>query len=75
MKAENPIEEVWRARDELLAEHGGDFDAYFDWLMREQEKHGDRLVRPQSSEQSSVEPTAALHEEPPPYGRKTGGAK
>lgn len=23
MKAENPIEEVWRARDELLAEHGG----------------------------------------------------
>ena len=22
MKTENPIEEVWRARDELLAEHG-----------------------------------------------------
>ena len=75
MKAENPIEEVWRARDELLAEHGGNFDAYFNWLMREQEKHGHRLVRPASTEQAGVEPAAALREEPPPYGRKPDPTK
>ena len=73
MKTENPIEEVWRARDELLAEHGGDFDAYFDWLTREQEKQGDRLVRPSLSGQPGVEPTAALREEPPPFGGGTDG--
>ena len=73
MKTENPIEEVWRARDELLAEHGGDFDAYFNWLLREQEKHGDRLVRPSLSGQPGVEPTAALREEPPPFGGGAGG--
>lgn len=65
MKTENPIEEVWRARDELLAEHGGDFDAYFNWLMREQEKHGVRVVRPAQPGSPSFEPTAALREEPP----------
>jgi hypothetical protein len=75
MKAENPIEEVWRARDELLAEHGGNFDAYFNWLMREQEKHGDRLVRPAPTRQPGAEPTSALREEPPPFGEKTGGTK
>ena len=71
MKTENPIDEVWRARDELLAEHGGNFDDYFNWLICEQEKHGDRVVRPLSSGQPAVEPTAALREEPPPYGQKS----
>jgi hypothetical protein len=75
MKTENPIEEVWRARDELLAEHGGNFDDYFNWLMREQEKHGDRLVRPPSSDQPGVEATAALREERPPFGEKTDGTR
>jgi hypothetical protein len=65
MKAENLIEEVWRARDELLAEHGGDFDAYFNWLMREQEKHGARVVRPAQPLSPSSEPTSLLREEPP----------
>lgn len=64
MNTENPIEEVWRARDELLAEHGGDFAAYFAWLVREQEKHGDRLVRvvPRREPEES---TAVVREEPP----------
>ena len=65
MKTGNPIEEIWRARDELLAEHSGDFDAYFNWLMREQEKHGVRVVRPAPSGSPGIEPTAALREEPP----------
>jgi hypothetical protein len=75
MKTQNPIEEVWRSRDELLAEHGGNFDEYFNWLMREQEKHGERLVRPHAKEQPGIEQTAALREEPPPYGKKTDGTK
>ena len=75
MKTENPIEEVWRARDELLAEHGGNFDEYFNWLMREQEKRGDRLVRPPSEGRSGIEPTTALREEPPPFGKQTDGTK
>ena len=73
MKTENPIEQVWHARDELLAEHGGDFDAYFNWLMREQEKHGDRVVRPVPPGQPGAQPTAALREEPPPYGQNPPG--
>ena len=68
MKTGNPIEEVWHARDELLAEHGGDFDAYFNWLMREQEKHGVRVVRPVPPRLPDIEPTAALREEPPKAG-------
>ena len=65
MKTGNPIEEVWQARDELLAEHGGDFDAYFNWLLREQEKQGVRVVRPAPPESPDIEPTAALRDEPP----------
>ncbi len=31
MKPENPIQDVWRARADLLAEHGGDFNGVGVW--------------------------------------------
>ena len=59
MTAENPIEEIWRIREELAAEEGCDVHTVFEILRREEKKHGDR-VRP--LRQGS---TAALREEPP----------
>ncbi len=65
MKDENPIEEVWRIREEIGAEHGYDVDRLFA-AMREKEKQcGNRLVqrnpRPASEKQETV-----LRDEPPP---------
>ena len=37
MKAENPIEDIWRTREEIGAEHGYDVDRLFA-AMREKEK-------------------------------------
>ena len=37
MKNENPIEEIWRIREEIGAEHGYDVDRLFD-AMRAKEK-------------------------------------
>lgn len=67
MKAENPIEEVWRIRDELAAEEGNDPRKVFGLLRREERKYGDR-VRP--LRRPAGEP-ASLREEPPSYGRKS----
>ena len=44
MKNENPIEEIWRIRDELGAEEGYDVHRLFERLRREEKKYGDRLV-------------------------------
>lgn len=44
MNDENPIEEIWRIRDEIGAEHGYDLDRLFDAMEREQLKYADRLV-------------------------------
>ena len=64
MKDENPIEEIWRIRDELGAEDGYDVHRMFERLRREQEKYADRLVRvvPRHAPEESA---AALREEPP----------
>ena len=62
MEAENPIEEIWRIREELAAEEGCDVHTVFEILRREEKKHGDR-VRP-----LRTTPTAdslLLREEPP----------
>ena len=64
MKNENPIEEIWRIRDELSAEYGYDVHRIFAALREEEKKHGDRLVRV-VSRQTPEESTAALREEPP----------
>ena len=64
MKTDNPIEEIWRIREEIAAENGYDVDRLFDAMVREQEKYADRLVyrvpRP-----APEEPGAVLREEPP----------
>ena len=64
MKTENPIEEIWRIREEIAAENGYDVDRLFDAMQREQENYADRLVycvRSRTPEESSV----VLREEPP----------
>ena len=45
MKHEDPIEEIWRIREELGAEEGYDVHRLFERLRREQTKYADRLVR------------------------------
>jgi len=43
---EDPIVAETRAlREEMMKEAGDDLDALFDYLVREQEKYRDRLVR------------------------------
>jgi hypothetical protein len=65
MKNENPIEEVWRIRDELSAEHGYDVHRIFAALREAEKQHGDRLVRA-VPRRPPVESSAALREESPP---------
>jgi hypothetical protein len=43
MKKENPIEEVWRIREELADEEGCDVHTVFEILRREEKKHGNRV--------------------------------
>ena len=71
MKNENPVEEVWRIRDELSAECGYDVHRLFAKLREEEKKHGDRLVR--VVPHPAGKPAAALREEPPPCRDKPGG--
>ena len=64
MKNENPIEEIWRIRDELSAEYNYDIHRIFAALREEEKQYGDRLVRiaPRRAPEQS---TAVLREEPP----------
>ena len=64
MKNENPIEEIWRIRDELSAEYDYDIHRIFAALREEEKKHGDRLVRvvPRRVPEESA---AVLREDPP----------
>jgi hypothetical protein len=62
MKPENPIEEIWRIREELAVEEGCDVHTVFEILRREEKKHGDR-VRP--LRETPVGESLLLREEPP----------
>lgn len=64
MKHENPIEEIWRIRDELGAEEGYDVHRLFERLRQEEKKHGDRLVH-DVPRRVPEESAAVLREEPP----------
>lgn len=66
-KLTNPIEEVWRIRDELAAEEGNDPRKVFAILRREETKYRDRVRSPPRE----VEAPALIREEPPPYGGKS----
>lgn len=64
MKHENPIEEIWRIRDELGAEEGYDVHRLFERLRREEKNYTDRLVRLVQRRTPGVSPDV-LREEPP----------
>jgi hypothetical protein len=64
---EDPIEEIWRIRDELGAEEGYDVYRLFERLRRQEKKHGDRLVH-QVPRRAPAESAAVLREEPPKAG-------
>ena len=74
MKRENPIEEIWRIRDQLGAEEDFDVHRLFERMRREQQAYADRLVQPPPRGAPS-KPAIVMREEPPPYGGKTGGNK
>ena len=74
MKRENPIEEIWRIRDELGAEEDYDVHRLFERLRREQQQFADRLVQPPSRNVASKS-AMALHEEPLPPGGKSDSNK
>jgi len=44
MKHENPIEEVWRVRDQIFAECGYDVHRLFKLLRASEAQYKDRLV-------------------------------
>ena len=64
MKHENPIEELWRIRDELGAEEGYDVHRLFERLRWEENKYGDRLMH-HVPRRPPEESAAGLREEPP----------
>jgi hypothetical protein len=64
MKNENPIEEIWRIREEIGAEHGYDVDRLFAAMRKKEKQYGDRLVRV-VPRRAPDEFTAVLREEPP----------
>ena len=64
MNTDNPIEEIWRIREEIAAENGYDVDRLFDAMQREQEKYADRLVH-HVPRHAPAESIAVLREEPP----------
>lgn len=64
MNDENPIEEIWRIRDELSAEYGYDIHRIFAALREEEKQHADRLVHV-VKRRSPGESAAALREKPP----------
>lgn len=64
MAHENPIQEIWRIRDEMSAEYNYDVHRIFAALREEEKKHGDRLVRV-VPRHAPGESAAALREEPP----------
>lgn len=67
MKHENPIEEIWRIRDELGAKENYEVDKLFERLRREEKKYFDRVVH--HVKQHAVEDSGAvLREEPPKAG-------
>jgi hypothetical protein len=74
MKHENPIEELWRIRDELGAAEGYDVNKLFERLRRAEANYAGRLVRV-APRRARGDAHPALREEPPPYGQDSGGKK
>lgn len=60
MKRENPIEEIWRIREEIAEEDGYDLAAHFLRLREMEQRHPERLGSPRSARQ---QPSARVSEE------------
>lgn len=69
MKQENPIEEIWRIRDQMSAQEGYDVGRFFEGLRREQQNYAGRLVQPPPRRATSGN-AAGLREDASPYGGK-----
>ena len=67
------LEEVWRVRDKISAECGHDLKRLAARMRRVEAKYADRLARLPIIRHAKPDPADALREEPPPYGRKSGG--
>ena len=65
MKNENPIEEIWRVRDEIGAEHGYDVDRLFDSMRKLEKQYGDRVVHRVPRTVPQDDGAVILREEPP----------
>ena len=51
------IDEIHEVRSQLLAQHGGDFAAYFASLVQKQNEHPERYVSFLQSAAADVQPT------------------
>lgn len=56
MKTENPIEEVWRIRDQIAAECGYDVDRLFERIRALEARDKDRVVQPPQHRAAEKEP-------------------
>ena len=67
------LEEIWRVREKLAARFDYDLHRMVVHLQKRQAKHGARLVRAPGPAVTGG--GMALHDELPPEGGKSGGAK
>lgn len=63
-QSENPIEEVWRIRDEMSAKYGHDVHRMFEAMREKEKEYGDRVVH-HVPRRAPEESAAVLREEPP----------
>ena len=67
MNNQDPIEEIWRIREQIAAEHGYDVDRLFAAMREKEKQYGDRLVR-LAPRRPAEEPPGVRREEPPKPG-------
>ena len=67
MKDENPIEEIWRIREEIGAEHGYDVDRLFAAMRELEKQYANRLVH-HVPRRAPTDSSAVLRAEPPKAG-------
>jgi hypothetical protein len=63
-QSENPIEEVWRIRDEMSAEYGHDVHRMFEAMREKEKEYGDRVVH-RVPRRVTEESAPVPREEPP----------
>jgi hypothetical protein len=64
-EVENPIEEIWRIREEIGAEHDYDVDKLFSAMREKQTQYGDRLVHHVPRDSERKDDAVVLRDQPP----------